>query len=178
MERKYIFIAIAVILIVAASGYVLIQGFRGERAFELFKVETYDSDDEVESDQKGILKGRVIKKSGDCMPQVDGGESSCQSKGIEAVVQIRNLKYSYDSSSEYQVISEVRSDPDGRFEIKLPEGRYSIFVGEDGDTVPEQPGFEIEFHCGMIGSDGEFCPVEIKLGETTEYDPVIDLAVY
>ena len=52
------------------------------------------------------------------------------------------------------LVTAVRSDQNGYFEVELPQGRYSLFVREGG-----------YYYANLIDGEGYVFPVEVKEGE-------------
>jgi len=90
------------------------------------------------------LAGTVIFTEGNCMPGVvndEGMESSCLRYPVKRVVHIH--EYTHRSEAEHQqggfhtnvktrLITKVKTDAEGFFEVGLPPGNYSLFIEEKG----------------------------------------------
>ncbi|HEY3402758.1 MAG TPA: carboxypeptidase regulatory-like domain-containing protein [Ohtaekwangia sp.] len=89
----------------------------------------------AEAQRQGI-KGQVFWLSGNQMPGPDKGKSPQQ--GIVREIHIYNAANLSDATSQGGFYSEIKtsfvqkvtSNPDGSFLVKLPQGRYSLFVKE------------------------------------------------
>jgi hypothetical protein len=87
--------------------------------------------------QKQGIKGQVFWLNGNQMP--GPGKSSAPGYGVVREIHIYNAATLTDTQQEngfYSAINtsfvtKVISRPDGSFTVKLPEGRYSVFVKED-----------------------------------------------
>ena len=87
--------------------------------------------------QKQGIKGQVFWLSGNQMP--GPGKANSPQQGIVREVFIYNATNQKDALSQDGFFNEVNSvfitkatsGPDGSFEIKLPPGRYSVFVKEE-----------------------------------------------
>lgn len=87
--------------------------------------------------QKQGVQGQVFWLSGNLMPGPGKGASPQQ--GIVREVFIYNAANQKDNPSEDGFFKEINSTfvqkttsaPDGSFKVKLPPGRYSVFVKEE-----------------------------------------------
>ena len=87
--------------------------------------------------QKQGIKGQVFWLSGNQMP--GPGKAVSPHHGIVREVFIYNATTQKDTPSQDGFFSEVNSvfitkvtsGPDGSFKVKLPPGRYSVFVKEE-----------------------------------------------
>lgn len=61
------------------------------------------------------------------------------------------------------LITVVRSDPSGMFEVQLDEGKYSVFVRED-----------VGLYASKIDEEGYILPVEVEKGKITEIEIEVD----
>lgn len=121
------------------------------------------------------VRGQVIWVEGNLMPQiVDEGEEP-EARGVREPVARTLLFYRPVRMSEVEFVdgffkglpgvpvATVSSDEDGRFELELPEGTYSVFSKEpDG------------LWAGRFDGEGVVSPVEVKPGQFTEVQLRID----
>ncbi|SKC88667.1 hypothetical protein [Ohtaekwangia koreensis] len=89
--------------------------------------------------QKQGIQGQVFWVSGDQMPILIPEKAITPQQGIVREVYIYNAATLKDATqqdgffSEIQttLVAKVLSSADGSFKVKLPEGKYSVFVKED-----------------------------------------------
>ncbi|MFD1002892.1 carboxypeptidase regulatory-like domain-containing protein [Ohtaekwangia kribbensis] len=85
----------------------------------------------------GILQGQVFWVSGDQMPGPDKTRNPQQ--GIVREIYIYNAANLSDATQQdgfftviqTALVAKVMSESDGSFKVKLPPGKYSVFVKED-----------------------------------------------
>lgn len=123
----------------------------------------------------GIL-GTVWWVSGNQMPSPDGKNQA--RKGVKRKIGVFRVCTEQqvekaESSGFYtriktRRIRSVWTDARGRFHIKLPPGRYSLFVWEKG-----------MWYANSFGENDEINPVEVAAGKTTEIELMVNyLAAY
>jgi len=129
----------------------------------------------------GVLKGKVILHTGNCMPTACGPDgcppSSCFSEGVKRKISIREPKqidlntfpFFYNGNSD--LIETTESNDSGDFIITLPVGNYSIFIVENGTgymgVLPSED-INVNEYCGNGNDDYLSCFVQIKRNQTTE----------
>jgi hypothetical protein len=92
----------------------------------------------VQAQRQGI-QGQVFWVSGDQMPIPIPEKAKTPQQGIVREIYIYNAATLKDATqqdgffSEIQttMVAKVLSSADGSFKVKLPEGKYSVFVKED-----------------------------------------------
>ncbi|HEY9048988.1 MAG TPA: carboxypeptidase regulatory-like domain-containing protein [Ohtaekwangia sp.] len=88
--------------------------------------------------QKQGVRGQVFWVSGNQMPGPDQQVKTPQ-QGIVREIYIYNATRLQDATQQNgffsnistTLVAKVISDKDGSFKVKLPEGKYSVFVKED-----------------------------------------------
>lgn len=126
------------------------------------------------------IHGQLFWVEGNLMPQAsEGGNSSTEKnlrQGVQRTVKIHSLTHMDQLSiGDYLIgtiqtpeIASFETEPDGSFRIELPIGKYSLF------TV-EQDGF----FANTFDSENHINPVEVKVGEWSKFDVIINYkAVY
>ncbi|WP_158859710.1 carboxypeptidase-like regulatory domain-containing protein [Lunatibacter salilacus] len=126
------------------------------------------------------IHGQLFWVEGNLMPQAteDGSGPTEQNprQGVQRTVKIHSLTHIDQLSiGDYLIgtiqtpeIASFETDPDGSFRIELPIGKYSLF------TV-EQDGF----FANIFDSENHINPVEVKAGEWSRFDIIINYkAVY
>jgi hypothetical protein len=91
----------------------------------------------AQAQKPGILQGQVFWVSGDQMPGPDKIKNPQQ--GIVREVYIYNATNLSDATQQdgfftaiqTAFVTKVLSESDGSFKVKLPPGKYSVFVKED-----------------------------------------------
>ncbi len=135
----------------------------------------------------GVLKGKVILHTGNCMPTICGPDgcppSSCLSEGVKRKISIREPKqidmktFPFFYGDNNGLIKTIESNDSGDFITTLPVGNYSIFVIENGTGylgfLPEDD--TVNEYCGY-GNNNLACFVQIKKNQTTEFDLEIAFA--
>lgn len=77
----------------------------------------------------GNLIGEIGIYEGNCMP--GPGVKPCEPRPISATILITKLTKEYD---EELLIKKLKSDVNGKYEVQLPPGNYSLFL-LDGDKI-------------------------------------------
>lgn len=115
------------------------------------------------------MAGRVIWREGNWMPAPNAPER--KAPGIAREVYIYELTTDAQTEKEGQfytaihsrLIAKTRSDANGCFAVQLAPGRYSVFVKEaDG------------WFANRFDGEGHIQPVEVKAGEVSEVELVVD----
>lgn len=126
------------------------------------------------------IHGQLFWVEGNLMPQAtEDGTGSSESKirqGVQRTVKIHSLTHMDQLSiGDYLIgtiqtpeITSFETEPDGSFRIELPIGKYSLFtVEKDG------------FFANTFDSENHINPVEVKAGEWSKFDIIINYkAVY
>lgn len=126
------------------------------------------------------IHGQLFWVEGNLMPQAtEDGTAPSESKirqGVQRTVKIHSLTHMDQLSiGDYLIgtiqtpeIASFETEQDGSFRIELPIGKYSLF------TV-EQDGF----FANTFDSENHINPVEVKAGEWSKFDIIINYkAVY
>ncbi|GIV39704.1 MAG: hypothetical protein KatS3mg033_1504 [Thermonema sp.] len=115
------------------------------------------------------IAGQVLWREGNWMPAPNAPERKAQ--GIEREVYVYELTTdaqtekngSFYTAIHSKPVAKTRSDANGCFEIALPPGRYSLFV-------KEKEGW----FANRFDGEGHIQPVEVKAGELSRVDLVVD----
>ncbi len=126
------------------------------------------------------IHGQLFWVEGNLMPQVsENGTGPTESKlrqGVQRTVKVHSLTHVDQLSVGDYLIGNIQTpeiasfdtELDGTFRIELPTGKYSLF------TV-EQDGF----FANTFDSENHINPVEVKSGEWSRFDIIINYkAVY
>lgn len=126
------------------------------------------------------IHGQLFWVEGNLMPQASeegtGPTERNLRQGVQRTVKIHSLTHIDQLSiGDYLIgniqtpeISSFETDPDGSFRIELPIGKYSLFT-------LEQDGF----FANIFDSENHINPVEVKAGEWSRFDIIINYkAVY
>lgn len=126
------------------------------------------------------IQGQLFWVEGNLMPQASGDGSGRTEKtgrkGVQRTIKIHSLTHIDQLSiGDYLIgtirtpeIASLETEPDGTYRIELPIGKYSLF------TV-EQDGF----FANIFDSENHINPVEVKAGEWSQFDIIINYkAVY
>jgi hypothetical protein len=111
----------------------------------------------------GVLSGTVLFWEGDFMPGVPTGTKTpvvrdvyvYEAASLDQVTKAHEFSDGFYSDIRTNLVAVATSDADGRFSLRLPAGRYSLFVMEDGLYYAN--GFESEY----------IYPVTVAARETT-----------
>lgn len=124
------------------------------------------------------LYGTIGRKEGNCMPMIEGSNSTCQTCAVSRTILIHELTGMDDvtgnmpffESISTPLIAQVDADANGFFQVSLNPGLYSVFILENGNLYANRTG----------GSSMEygFNPVEIKANKAVEIALFLDYAVY
>jgi hypothetical protein len=115
------------------------------------------------------IAGRVLWREGNWMPAPDAPERNAS--GIAREIYVYELTTDAQTEKEEpfytaihsRLIAKTRSDANGCFEVALPPGRYSLFVKEaDG------------WFANRFDGEGHIQPVEVKAGEVSKLELVVD----
>lgn len=133
------------------------------------------SDEELEVNVSQGMYGKVLLRTGNCMPGPGLGdqerENDCEANPIETTVYVReptprdNMESRY-LAEETSLIKQVGTDKEGFYEVELAPGTYSVFVEDDGKE-----------YCSLNDGQGRMCPVKVGNG-TTRHDVEIDHAAW
>lgn len=116
------------------------------------------------------MTGEVIWKEGNHMPGI--GTSSGITKKVSREIVIYPLVNQKDVQAtdapffgriKAKKVATVRSGKNGKYYIRLPQGKYSIFVLEKG-----------KLYANQFDGDGNINPVEIKKNKLTTLDLILD----
>ncbi|MDB4943629.1 MAG: hypothetical protein JWP97_3163 [Labilithrix sp.] len=112
--------------------------------------------------------GTVTLREGDCMPVTT--PERCRTRPLATRVDAYPVLEMVGHGRRDAVPAGARptattlSDEGGRFGFRLPEGRYTILVSDDGVLYPP------------ANSDGEWAPVEVNTGWLEDVTIVVDRA--
>lgn len=115
------------------------------------------------------LQGRVLLRSGNHMP--GPGRLMPPDQPVSREIRVYALTHvsqvtaagSFYSQIQTKQVTKIVSGPDGAFRLPLPPGKYSLFV-------QEAPGL----FANRFDGEGHICPVEVKPGQVTPVEIVID----
>jgi len=121
------------------------------------------------------IRGKIIMQMGNQMPSP--GSPPKISNGVARTIGIFALTRLEDTEAGQKIgfykkiktkrIAQIKSRKDGCFAIKLPPGRYSLFVREKG-----------EWYANSFGGEGEIFEIVIKSNEITETEFRINHSAY
>jgi hypothetical protein len=114
--------------------------------------------------KKGTLKGTIELYYGNCMP--GPGAPPCQTIPIATTLAITKPSYKFNLSL---LIDSINSSGSGTFEIKLPEGNYSLFICDGSEFVCNKWSYTDNCYCRLF---------KIKQDSTTIVNAYLDHAVY
>jgi hypothetical protein len=83
-----------------------------------------------------LLSGRITNRAGNCQPMVRPGQ--CVEQPVQGKVYVHELTgpEALDSVGYLErpppLVAQVETDRNGRYEVFLPSGRYSLFVEDSG----------------------------------------------
>jgi len=120
------------------------------------------------SKDMGVLSGKIILRSGNCMPTICDHPpcfSGCKSEGIETDILIRKTSYLK------KIIAKTKSNKEGEYSIKLPVGIYSFYAIDDSLSTPNK---EYRNLFRNLFTDQNACPVVIAKDQITNYIHEID----
>ncbi len=154
-------------------------------ANELYALEKADKEtlDQAVSTAKALVMGydpngsgifgQASMVSGNCTPGPSSKNSSCSTNFVSRNIYVRKLT-SIDDSVTYgyfqfadEATASTVSDEQGMFSLDLEPGTYSIFVADDGKE-----------YCNSFNAEGIACLVEVKEDIKTDFNLVIDKAVW
>lgn len=131
-----------------------------------------NKEDKIFKRNVGTIQGKVILRTGNCMPTICNSHSSCSSNcsktGVMREINIRGISIHYPSDEYGAIIKTIKSDKNGDFITTLPVGNYSIFVVENNKD-----------YCGefnYLNGSMVNCPISIIENQTTTFDLVINYA--
>jgi hypothetical protein len=114
--------------------------------------------------------GQVTLIKGDCMPTSDT-PSKCQRVFVPRTVYVLEPVKGPQMEGtrlkgEGNIVQQAVSNPDGFYEIELPDGTYSIFAEDDDGK-----------YCNAFGGQAEACQVTVK-NAPERFDINIDHATW
>lgn len=105
------------------------------------------------SPRLAIVRGMVTLTDGDCMPITTPERCRVSTPVVTVqafpVIELVDGELPHEPSGT--VVAEIRSAPDGTFEMSLPEGRYTLLTHYEGEWYPRR-----------WTSDGEWAPIEVN----------------
>ncbi len=132
------------------------------------------TDDDGSDEETASLRGQVTRRSGNCMPVIDGPRNSCleaPAAGVEVLIFASTARTAARTARGVPAganpVASITTDANGRFQAVLPIGTYSIFV-------PDPQGEALACN---LSDNGAACPVDVTASGSV-YNPVIDAAVY
>jgi hypothetical protein len=120
------------------------------------------------------IAGTLLKKDGDCMPMIGGG-NSCRTYPVSRTI----LIYNYTNMNEVEgwgplynsvnskLITKCNADQDGFFQVTVKPGKYSIFIKEND-----------KFYANSLDGQGGIYPVIVKVDSVSFIRLSLDYAVY
>ncbi len=119
--------------------------------------------------QTGSISGKVVWLEGNLMPSIDDDNYAQRAAGVP----VQRMLYIYEATKPDQamrlegdasfyttihkrLVKKVRTDKGGTFEVRLPPGKYSIFVMENE-----------AFFANVFDGEGHINPVQVEPGEET-----------
>lgn len=121
------------------------------------------------------IAGTLIKKSGDCMPMINGPNNRCNSYPVSRTILIYNYTKlnqvegwgpSYNSVNS-RLVTKCKSDKDGFFQVSVKPGKYSVFILEND-----------KFYANSQDGEGGIYPVNVSTGITSSIILILNYAVY
>jgi hypothetical protein len=124
-----------------------------------------------ENNQNQGIEGLVLWRSGNLMPSPDLPTDSAKGKPIVREI----LVYKLTSTSEVKQdgifyssprtikVARTRSDSMGKFCVKLPPGKYTLFVVEEKGLFANR-----------LDGHNNINPVEVKSGKMTHVELIVD----
>lgn len=112
------------------------------------------------------IQGVVLWKAGDQMPSPDRPKQSASGSGVKRDVYVYTLTTDAQTTKTadgfYQkirtkLVKKFTTDAQGRFKIKLPVGKYSLFTKE-----------EKGLYANLYDGNMNIYPIEVKRGKYTE----------
>ena len=117
------------------------------------------------------IQGQILWEAGNKMPSPDAPPSSDR-RGVERTVYIYELTNSSQTTSQdgvfhtaiqTKLITQVKTDANGNFTVKLKPGRYSLFTKE-----------EQGLYANLFDGEMNIFPVEVKEGEVTAVEFLVN----
>ena len=111
-------------------------------AIAILSIISCENDKNDSINENGFLKGTIGLYEGNCEPV-----ATCQPSPISTTVAI--TKPSQDFNMDLLVDSVITSE-NGTFEIKLPEGNYSIFLRDGNEFICDSWTCPDDCYCTLI----------------------------
>jgi hypothetical protein len=117
------------------------------------------------------IQGQILWEAGNQMPSPDAPPSSGP-RGVERTVYIYELTSSrqatttdgvFHTNIQTKLVTQVKTDANGNFAVRLEPGRYSLFTKE-----------EQGLYANLFDGDMNIFPVEVKEGEVTEVEFLVN----
>lgn len=117
------------------------------------------------------IRGQILWEAGNQMPSPDAPPSKGP-RGVERTVYIYELTNSSQTTSQdgvfhtaiqTKLITQVKTDTNGNFAVRLEPGRYSLFTKE-----------EQGLYANLLDGDMNIFPVEVKEGEVTTVEFLVN----
>ncbi|GGG08687.1 carboxypeptidase regulatory-like domain-containing protein [Pontibacter amylolyticus] len=117
------------------------------------------------------IRGQILWEAGNQMPSPDAPPSKGP-RGVERTVYIYELTNSSQTTSQdgvfhtaiqTKLITQVKTDANGNFAVRLEPGRYSLFTKE-----------EQGLYANLLDGDMNIFPVEVKEGEVTTVEFLVN----
>jgi len=118
------------------------------------------------------IQGQVLWVAGNQMPQAnDRGVNPEEKVPVQRTLRIHELTHINQArlgdalfgDIETPLIEEVKTDEEGRFSVKLPAGRYTVFTVEKSG-----------YFANVFDLDSYINPYEVKEGEWTKAEILIN----
>lgn len=165
MKTSKIFIGGVIVIVIAVIALMVMSSMRPNK-----------QSGEV-SKSTSTTSGKIILRSGDCMPNI-GGNDNCKTVGVSRKVYIYPTLYSKDFSNpepgssdlnyflpKIEPIIITQSSDGGEYSVNLPDAEYSIFAEDNG-----------KLYCNHWGGNGEVCKITLKNNTATPFDFTINHA--
>ena len=116
------------------------------------------------------IQGQILWEAGNQMPSPDAPPR--QPRGVERTVYIYELTNSSQTTStdgvfhtniKTKLITQVKTDANGKFAVNLKPGRYSLFTKE-----------EQGLYANLFDGEMNIFPVEVKEGEVTTVEFLVN----
>lgn len=120
--------------------------------------------------EQGIA-GKVLWESGNQMPSPDAPRSSSK-RGVQRTVYVYELTNGAQANTtdgtfytniKTNLVTQVATDADGNFAVRLEPGRYSLFTKE-----------EKGLYANLFDGENNIFPVEVKEGQVTNVEFLVN----
>lgn len=117
------------------------------------------------------IQGQILWEAGNQMPSPDAPPSNGR-RGVERTVYVYELTNSSQTTSQdgifhtnikTKLVTQVKTDANGKFAVNLKPGRYSLFTKE-----------EQGLYANLFDGEMNIFPVEVKEGEVTTVEFLVN----